>query len=511
MIVAIAADHAGLPLRQALTDVVSAEGHEPLLLGPSDGRPVDYPLVTRLVADAIATGEAERGILICGSGAGVTVAANKLPLIRAAYGTDHYTAGQMVEHDSCNVIAMGARVMGPAVAAEVVQAFLGARFSGEERHARRLAAVLEFERLRSLNAATRLHEVGQSLWLDYITRELLNSGDLARYIASAAVTGLTSNPTIFDKAITGSGDYDEQVRQLSERGMSTEELFFELALDDLRRAAGLFRPTWDASQGRDGYVSLEVSPKLAYDTEATIAQAKMLHEKAATPNLLVKVPGTQEGLAAIEELIFAGVPLNVTLLFSDDHYMATAAAYGRGLQRRHEAGLHLKVASVASVFISRWDQALINLVPEELQDQLGIAIAKRCYRAYRRSLGSSDWKMLEAAGARPQRLLFASTGTKSKARPDTYYVEALAAPDTINTMPQPTLDAFIDHGHVGELLSADAVDADQMLAQFESNGIDVTGLGARLQREGADAFVDSWEDLMQKLAGKATKVSAGVT
>jgi transaldolase len=258
-------------------------------------------------------------------------------------------------------------------------------------------------------------------------------------------------------------------------------------------------------------VSLEVSPKLAYDTEATIAQAKMLHEKAATPNLLVKVPGTQEGLAAIEELIFAGVPLNVTLLFSDDHYMAAAAAYRRGLERRRQAGLDLRIASVASVFVSRWDQALVNLVPDDLQDQLGIAIAKRCYRAYRRSLGSSDWKVLEAAGARPQRLLFASTGTKSKRRPDTYYVEALAAPDTIDTMPQPTLDAFIDHGHVGDLLSADAVDADQLVAQFESSGIDVKGLAARLQTEGADAFVDSWEDLMQKLAGKAAKVTAGVT
>jgi transaldolase len=511
MIVAIAADHAGLPLLEVLTDVVSAAGHEPLLLGPSDGRPVDYPLVTRLVGDAIATARAERGILVCGSGAGVTVAANKLPLIRAAYGTDHYTAGQMVEHDSCNVIALGARVMGPAVAAEVVQAFLGARFSGEERHARRLAAVLEFERLRSLNAATRLHEAGQSLWLDYITRGLLDSGDLARYIASAAVTGLTSNPTIFDKAITGSADYDEQVRQLSERGLATEELFFQLAIDDLRRAASLFKPTWDATQGVDGYVSLEVSPTLAYDTAATMAQARMLHEQAAIANLLVKVPGTSEGLVAIEELIFAGIPLNVTLLFSDDQYIAAAAAYRRGLERRREAGLDLRVASVASVFVSRWDQALVNLVPDELQDQLGIAIAKRCYRAYRRSLGSSDWKVLEAAGARPQRLLFASTGTKSKRRPDTYYVEALAAPDTINTMPQPTLDALIDHGHVGELLSADAVDADQMVAQFESRGIDVQGLAARLQTEGAKAFVDSWEDLMQKLAGKATKVSAGVT
>ncbi|MDQ6773921.1 MAG: transaldolase [Candidatus Dormibacteraeota bacterium] len=362
-----------------------------------------------------------------------------------------------------------------------------------------------------MNAATRLHEVGQSLWLDYITRELLSSGDLARYISSAAVTGLTSNPTIFDRAITGSGDYDEQVWQLSEGALTTEDLFFELAIDDLRRAAALFRPTWDASQGRDGHVSLEVSPKLAYDTAATIDQARMLHERAAIPNLFVKVPGTSDGLTAIEELIFAGVPLNVTLLFSDDQYVAAATGYRRGLERRHEAGLDLRVASVASVFVSRWDHALVNLVPGELQDQLGIAMAKRCYRAYRRSLGASEWKRLEAAGAQPQKLLFASTGTKSKKRPDTYYVEALAAPDTINTMPQPTLDAFIDHGHVGEVLSADAADADQMVAQFEAQSIDVKELAVRLQKEGADAFVDSWEDLMQKLAGKAAKVTAGVT
>src|SRR5918995_1106382 len=356
MKVAIAADHAGLPLRPTIADAFRAAGHEPLLYGPDSAPPegIDYPLVAEAVADALDATDAERGILVCGSGAGVTVAANKLPGIRAAYAADHYTGHQMVEHDHVNVLTLGARVMGPEVAAEIVAAFVNAVPSTEERHLRRLGEVLAFERDRSMNAATRLHDTGQSLWLDNITRSLVESGTLARYIADLAVTGLTSNPTIFDKALRASEDYDGQIRSLisTDADADAEALFFDLALGDLTKAASLLRPFWDATGGVDGWVSLEVSPKLAHDTSSTVAEAKTLHAKAATPNLFIKVPGTPEGVPAIEDLIFAGVSVNVTLLFAREHYLAAAEAYERGLERRRDAGLALdSVASVASVFI----------------------------------------------------------------------------------------------------------------------------------------------------------------
>ena len=358
-----------------------------------------------------------------------------------------------------------------------------------------------------MNAANRLHAAGQSLWLDNITRRLLDEGGLAQYVVGASVTGLTSNPTIFDRAIAGSGDYDAQIRELAARGLREEELFFELALDDLRPAAELLRPAWEATRGIDGWVSLEVSPQLAYDTETTVAEARSLHRKAGLPNLFIKVPGTHEGLPAIEELISQGVPVNVTLLFSDDQYLAAAGAYQRGLQRRREAGMDLVVGSVASLFVSRWDHSTLDQLSDDLKDELGIAVAKRAYRAYRGILASPPWQDLAAAGARPQRLLFASTGTKDPAKPDTYYVEALAAPETVNTMPQPTLDAFVDHGHVGDLLREDARGADEVIAQVEALGIDVADLAGRLQREGADAFVKSWSDLMASIESRTRAVA----
>ncbi len=370
--VAISADHAGLPLRARVAEAVTDAGHEPVLLGPDTAPPegIDYPVIAKLVGDCLAAAEAERGILVCGSGAGVTIAANRLPGVRAAYGSDHYTAHQMVEHDHVNVLTLGSRVMGSEVAAEVVAAFVGATPSTEARHLRRLGEVLEFERERSVNAAVELHHVGQSLWLDNITRDLLASGTLARYIGGLAVTGLTSNPTIFDKAVTGSADYDDQIRLLAPQGLDAESLFFELAITDLTKAASLFRPIWDATEGVDGWVSLEVSPKLAYDTASTTQAAKTLHGKAATPNLFIKIPGTPAGIPAIEEAIFAGVPVNVTLLFSREHYLAAAGAYLRGLERRLAVGLDLGVGSVASVFISRWDVAVAGAVPDGLRGNL---------------------------------------------------------------------------------------------------------------------------------------------
>ena len=348
----------------------------------------------------------------------------------------------------------------------------------------------------------RLREAGQSLWLDNITRKLLTSGTLKRYIDELSITGLTSNPTIFDHAISKSTDYDAAIRKKMQEGKSGEDLFFELAIEDLTEAADLFRPIFDKTDGVDGWVSLEVSPKLAYDTKSTIAQAKQLHARAARPNLFIKIPGTKEGLPAIEEAIFAGVPINVTLLFSRGHYVAAADAYMRGIERRIAAGLNPNVRSVASVFISRWDKAVSGKVPAELKDQLGIAVAKRTYRSYRGLLASDRYQRLSNAGARPQRLLFASTGTKDPEASDVLYITSLAAANTVNTMPEATLLAFANHGEVGPLLTDDD-NAEEMLAKLGRVGVDVSALASTLQTEGAKAFVDSWNDLLGTIASKS--------
>src|SRR6188768_2351773 len=326
----------------------------------------------------------------------------------------------------------------------------------------------------------QLHDLGQSLWLDNITRELLTSGTLRRYIDELSVTGLTSNPTIFDNAIKNSHDYDAAIGQKMSEGKSGEELFFELALEDLTQAAELFHSINVATNGIDGWVSLEVSPKLAYDTSSTLAAAKELHARAGRPNLFIKIPGTPEGLPAIEEAIFAGVPINVTLLFSREHYLAAAEAYLRGLERRLEAGLNLGVCSVASVFISRWDRAVTSLVPADMHNILGIAVATQAYKAYRDLINSPRYGRLANAGARPQRLLWASTGTKDPDASDVLYVTALQAPFTVNTMPEETLLDFADHGQVGEMLAADGGDAEETLARFAQAGVDVDALAHQL-------------------------------
>jgi transaldolase len=353
-----------------------------------------------------------------------------------------------------------------------------------------------------VNALEKLRDSGQSIWLDNITRELLTSGTLARYIEELSVTGLTSNPTIFERAISGSTDYDDAIKIRLGRHLSPEELFFELAIEDLAIAADLFRPVYDATDGADGFVSLEVSPTLAHDARRTIEEAGRLHAQAGRDNLLIKVPGTQAGAVAVEELIFAGVPVNVTLLFSTVHYAAAAEAYTKGIERRIAAGLDPDVPSVASLFISRWDQAMASDVPDELQDRTGIAVGQRTYRAYDRLCRSDRWKRLVDAGARPQRLLWASTGTKNPDRPDTYYVSALAAGGTVNTMPEKTLLAFHDHGEVGEALGADASRADRTLGAVEQAGVDVEALAARLQIEGRDAFIADFEKLLRGIEKK---------
>jgi transaldolase len=355
-------------------------------------------------------------------------------------------------------------------------------------------------------ATQRLHDAGQSLWLDHITRGLLASGGLARYIRELSVTGLTSNPTIFDHAIRKGSEYDDAIRAGTANGRSGEELFFDLALDDLTLAADLLRPIHEATNRIDGWVSLEVSPKLAYDTASTVAEAKDLHARAARPNLFIKIPGTPAGVAAIEECIVAGVPINVTLLFSREHYLAAAEAYVRGIERRVAAGLNPFVPSVASLFVSRWDVAAAKSTPEALRGQLGIAIAKRTYRAYRDLLASDRWLRLLNFGARSQRLLWASTGTKDPKAPDVLYVKSLAAPHTINTMPEATLLALADHGEIGAMLPHDGGDAELVLDRFRTAGVDTDALAKQLQRDGADAFVQSWDDLLACLAEKSERL-----
>ena len=354
-----------------------------------------------------------------------------------------------------------------------------------------------------MKATQRLHDAGQSLWLDNITRGILSNGTLARYVREFSITGLTSNPTIFDHAIRNSADYDAAIRALTAAGKAGEELFFELALEDLRQAADLFRPAHDLTNRVDGWVSLELSPTLAYDTAGSVAAAKALHARGARPNLFIKIPGTREGVPAIEESIFAGVPINVTLLFSREQYVAAAEAYIRGVERRVAAGLNPYVPSVASLFVSRWDVAVTGKVPAALREQLGIAIAKRTYKAYRDLLASDRWLRLLNFGARSQRLLWASTGTKDPKAPDVLYVKALAAPHTVNTMPEKTLLGLADHGEIGPMLPHDGGDAEEVLARFRQAGVDVDALAEQLQREGAAAFVKSWEDLLACVAEKS--------
>ncbi len=360
-----------------------------------------------------------------------------------------------------------------------------------------------------MNPTTQLHHAGQSLWLDNITRDLLTSGRLRRYIDDLAVTGLTSNPTIYDKAIGGATAYDDAVRAAAARGATGEEIFFELALDDLSRAADLFRPIHERTDGVDGFVSLEVSPLLAYDPVATKREAARLHALAGRPNLFIKIPGTAAGLQAIEDTIFAGVPVNVTLLFSPAHYLAQAEAYTRGIERRVEAGLPAHVASVASVFISRWDGAVAGKIPDDLSMQLGIAIGMRAYADYRAFIATDRWQRLLNAGARPQRLLFASTGTKDPTASDVLYVAGLAAPHTVNTMPEETLLAFADHGSLHGLLPAEPAAGDALLARFAAAGVDVEAVGRDLQQKGAASFVASWSSLLERIAAKVAEVAEG--
>jgi len=361
-----------------------------------------------------------------------------------------------------------------------------------------------------MKATELLHNLGQSIWLDNITRDLLDSGTLLRYINELSVTGLTSNPTIFERAIRNSTAYDAALRERLSGGKTAEATFFDVALEDITRAADLFRPIHERTNGVDGWVSLEVSPLLAYDSESTLRAARSLYERSNRPNVLIKIPGTKQGLPAVEEAIFAGIPVNVTLLFSRDHYLAAAEAFLRGIERRLDAGLNPNVGSVASVFVSRWDAAVEGKTPKALRNQLGIAVAKRTYRAARALLTSPQWQRIYNAGARPQRLLWASTGTKDPLASDILYVKTLAAPYTVNTMPESTLKALAKYNQLGSILPADGGDCTEVLSRFAETGIDVDALGARLQEEGAQSFVESWNALMSVIESKSTSVGAAV-
>jgi transaldolase len=358
-----------------------------------------------------------------------------------------------------------------------------------------------------VKATQKLHALGQSIWLDNITRDLLTSGTLRKYIDELSVTGLTSNPTIFDHAVARSHSYDVDIKKLVGEGKSDEALFFELAIADLTQAADLFAPIYKRTAGVDGFVSLEVSPLLAHDTGRTVAEARALHGKANRPNLFIKIPGTVEGLPAIEEAIFSGVPVNVTLLFSRDHYLAAADAYMRGLERRVAGGLSPDVRSVASVFVSRWDKATMEKVPADLRDRLGIAVSQQCYKGYRDLLDSDRWQRLEGLGARPQRLLFASTSNKDPQASDVLYMGALAAPNTVNTVPEETLLAFANHGQVDKPMRSDGDDSEQVLAGFARAGINVPALAQELQDDGAKGFVESWKDLLGAIDSKSKALS----
>ena len=360
-----------------------------------------------------------------------------------------------------------------------------------------------------MKATQLLHNLGQSIWLDNITRELLDTGMLKQYIADLSVTGLTSNPTIFDHAIKNSSAYDASIREKLRQGRSGEALFFDLAMEDITRAADIFRPIYDQTNTVDGWTSLEVSPVIAYDTKGTLAAAKELHARAGRANLFIKIPGTKEGLPAIEEAIFAGVPINVTLLFSREHYVAAAEAFLRGIERRIDAGLNPNVGSVASVFISRWDAAVAGKVPNTLKNRLGIAIAERTYAAARALLGSPRWQRTYNFGARPQRLLWASTGTKDPQASDILYVKALAAPFTVNTMPEGTLKALATHTELGEIMATDGGDCEKVLSEFVRAGVDIDALAARLQDDGAKSFVGSWNELMAVIASKSNTLKKG--
>jgi len=505
MRIAIAADHAGYELKEALKPVLAE--HEVLDLGTIDTSPMDYPDFAEALGVAVRDGSVERGVLICGSGVGASIAANKLHGVRAGLCHDTYSARQGVEHDDMNVLVLGGRVVGVELAQELVRAFLGARFNGEKRHLRRLAKAVALE-----NPLRALAVMGQSVWLDFIRRSMLTSGELARLIERDGLKGVTTNPAIFEKAVSSGTDYQQLLAAPGNEAADAKALYEDLAISDVRSAADALRGVYEHTAQRDGYVSLEVSPSLAYDTEGTVCEARRLWHAVDRPNLMIKVPGTPEGIPAIRTLISEGINVNVTLLFSVDVYAKVAEAYLSGLETLIAFGQDPRgVASVASFFVSRIDTVADARIAghlertadpaekcrlEDLKGRIAIANAKQAYRRYQTMFGGERWRALAASGAQTQRLLWASTSTKDPHYRDVLYVEELIGHDTVNTMPPATLDAFRDHGRVRESLTEDIDSADAVLADLADAGISLEEITDGLVTDGVRLFEEAFDKLL---------------
>ncbi|HYU15664.1 MAG TPA: transaldolase [Candidatus Acidoferrum sp.] len=517
MKVAVGADHAGFPLKGRVLEVVRERGHEPIDLGTDSTSPVDYPDIARAVGEAIQQGRAARGVLLCGSGVGASVAASKMRGVRSAVCHDTYSAHQGVEHDDMNVLALGARIIGPELMVELVSAFLAARYTAAERHERRLSKVVEIERglmkeQAMENPLILMQKLGQSPWYDNIRRGLLTGGALERMIGDGDIVGLTSNPTIFEQALATGTDYDDALARLVKAGKSADEIADALTIEDIRGAAALFQPVFTRTGGKDGYVSIEVNPKYAGDTEKTVTEVVRLRKAVDRPNLMVKIPATRAGVTAIERSIADGFSINVTLIFSLERYAEVIDAYQSGLRRRVAAGQDVsRIASVASFFVSRVDSAVDAILEdrirasgdadrgalEALRGKAAIANAKIAYQLFLEKFGTPAWGELERAGARVQRPLWASTSTKNPAYPDTYYVEALIGPDTVDTMPPQTVVAYKDHGKPEVRLTQGAGEARALMAELARVGVDMARVTQKLEEDGVASFARSFESLIR--------------
>lgn len=530
MRVGIAADHAGYGLKSDLLRSLAHAGYEVVDFGAFDRSPDDdYPDYVVPLGRAVSKGEVERGVAVCGSGVGACVAANKLPGVRAALVHDVFSAHQGVEDDDMNLICLGGRVTGPALAWDLTQAFLKARFVDEERHRRRLAkvAVLEGPMIpgggHGQNPLLRLQAFGQSVWLDFLRRGMIASGEIRRLIDEDGLRGITSNPSIFEKAIDGSHDYDDAIRVLAQSGKSVDEMYRALTVEDVQRAADLFRPVFDQTEGRDGFVSLEVSPRLAHETERTVAEARELWATVGRPNVMIKVPATAEGLPATEQLVAEGININVTLLFSIDRYRQVLDAFLAGLEARAQEGRALdSVASVASFFLSRIDVLVDSLLDRaaadtgaraELARQLrgaaAVASARVAYQVYKEAFSSDRFSRLAAKGARQQRLLWASTSTKDPSYSDVKYVESLIGANTVNTMPLETIDAYRLHGDPAPRLEESVEESRRVLGRLAEVGLDLAAIAQQMEDEGVRKFADSFDRLMATLQQARDAVARG--
>lgn len=522
MRIAIGTDHAGYHLKELLKERLLQEGHTVLDQGTHSDEAVDYPVFIRPVAEMVAHGKAERGIVLGGSGQGECIAANKVPGVRAALCGDPYSARMSREHNDANVLSLGARVIGTELAWEIVQTWLSTQFTGEERHVRRIGKITAMEQARRF-PIRELALLGQSLWYDYILRSELRSGAF-RQLVRQGIAGVTSNPTIFEKGITGTDEYTEDIRRLAAQGQSREEILDALTLSDIQEAAKQLHPIHDLTQGADGFVSIELPPGLAHDTRGSIQAAEALWTRLGCENVMIKVPGTAEGVPAVEELTALGININITLLFSLEQYQAVAQAYLRGLERRVKAGQPVdQVASVASFFVSRIDTAVDALLEERSRSTTGDALRQRCqgllgqaaianaklaYVQFTALFSGPQWSALAEQGAQVQRLLWASTSTKNSSYRDVLYVEELIAAHTVNTVPPVTLAAFLDHGVARPTLEEEVEDAQQTFDQLRELGIDMGAVTQRLQTDGIKAFADSYDHLLLAIEGQRSALVA---